>query len=59
MNVRLSEQVSVFKEEIRRLERNRERAQQLGNGVCSEYFKNIGGLKFKYNLKLNILNKLF
>jgi hypothetical protein len=41
-NVRLSEQVNVLKEEIRRLERNQKRAQQLGNGLCSEYFKNIG-----------------
>ncbi|KAL3081065.1 hypothetical protein niasHT_037533 [Heterodera trifolii] len=40
-NVRLSEQVNVLKEEIRRMERCKKRVEHLGNGVCPEYFKNI------------------
>lgn len=41
INVRLTEQNNLLKEEIRRLERNQHRAKQLENEVCSEYFKNI------------------
>ncbi|KAH7728093.1 GRIP domain containing protein [Aphelenchoides avenae] len=37
-NVKLMEQVSLLKEEIRRLERSQERAQHLAN---NEYFKNV------------------
>ena len=38
MNVRLEEQVKILKEEIRRLERNQERAEHINK---TEYFKNI------------------
>lgn len=37
-NLRLSEQVRVLKEEVRRLERNKERDEQFGN---LEYLKNV------------------
>ena len=37
-NLRLSEQVRVLKEEVRRLERNKEREEQFGN---LEYLKNV------------------